>query len=204
MRQRSPKSKIEILEIAIPLFAQAGFDGVSMRNLGKKVGLTAPTLYHHFPDKQTLYLEAIAHIFSRKTKELSIILDSDVSPEQRLKEFVFAFCHIVHDNPDFCKLLQRELLVATHLRLLDELIYHFFFPSLLSLCAELAPGFDAHLLAVSILGLVLFHYQTTPLRQHLPGSRPEHNDPEVVANHVSCLLFQEMKKKGKFHQKDQR
>jgi len=48
---------------------------------------------------------------------------------------------------------------------------------------------NPHLLSISILGLVVFHYQVMPLRQLLPGGRQQHNDPEVVAEHVMRLLL---------------
>jgi TetR/AcrR family transcriptional regulator len=54
---------------------------------------------------------------------------------------------------------------------------------------ELAPDKDSHLLAISIFGLIAYHYQTMPIRIFLPGGKPEHNDSEVVANHVTSLLL---------------
>lgn len=191
MQSRHSKSKTEILDIAIPLFAEAGFNGVSMRDIAGEVGIMAASLYHHFRDKHTLYMAAMSHAFARKTKILSVVLAADVSPEQRLEKFVTAFCQLVHDNPDFTRLMQREILAGDdlRLRLVEEQVAQEFFSLLLSLCRELAPDHDPHLLSISILGLVVFHYQITPLRQLLPGSRPQHNDPEVVVEHVMRLLL---------------
>ena len=39
---------------AMALFAEKGFGQVSMRELAAHVGLTAGSLYHHFPSKQDL------------------------------------------------------------------------------------------------------------------------------------------------------
>ena len=46
MQRHHPKSKTEILDIAIPLFAEAGFNGVSMRAIAGEVGIKAAGLYH--------------------------------------------------------------------------------------------------------------------------------------------------------------
>ncbi len=191
MKTTTPTTKTAILETAIPLFAHAGFNGISMRTIAKTVGLTAPTLYHHFSDKQALYIAAIAHAFARKADSMSASLSTNENPQQRLKAFVHAFCKLIHDDPNFHKLVQRELLEndSSRLRLLAEQVFLDIFISLTALSKELDPDFDPHLLAVSIVGLVSYHYHCMPLRQYQPGSKEYHNDPEVVAEHVTHLLL---------------
>ena len=195
MRPIHPKSKTEILDAAIPMFAEAGFNGVSMRDIAKKVGLNAASLYHHFQDKHTLYSKAMSFAFARKTEIFSAPLSEDIPPEQRLKKFIAVFCRFVHDDPDFGKLIQREILAGEdlHLRLLAKQIFHEFFTALHSLCRELGTYYDPHLLSISIIGLMAYHYQMALLRQYQPGSQPEHNDPDVVAEHVTRLLLEGIK-----------
>jgi len=55
----SPDALNAIFHKTIPLFANSGFSGVSMRHIAKAVGVSIATLYHHFPDKQALYLRCI-------------------------------------------------------------------------------------------------------------------------------------------------
>lgn len=45
---------VQIFETACRLFAQKGFDGVSMRDLAQECGISKATLYHYFPDKDSL------------------------------------------------------------------------------------------------------------------------------------------------------
>lgn len=45
---------IQIFEVACRLFAQRGFDGVSMRDIAEACGVSKATLYHYFPDKDSL------------------------------------------------------------------------------------------------------------------------------------------------------
>ncbi|MEZ4600587.1 MAG: TetR/AcrR family transcriptional regulator [Syntrophotaleaceae bacterium] len=191
MQSNFPENKVKILEAAIPLFAEAGFNGVSMRSLATEVGLNPATLYHHFQDKHTLYMAAMSYAFARRAETLSAALGADAPPEQRLKKFAEALCRLIHDEPDFNKLIQREILAEDNkrLQLLADQVFHEFFTSLLSLCGELAPGYDSHMLAISIVGLMAYHYQITPLRRHLLGSSPDHDSPEEVAAHVVRLLL---------------
>lgn len=43
-----------ISEAAKRIFAERGYDGLSMRTLAKDVGITLSVIYHHFPDKDVL------------------------------------------------------------------------------------------------------------------------------------------------------
>jgi len=191
MQSNFPKCKVKILEAAIPLFAEAGFNGVSMRRLATEVGLNPATLYHHFQDKLALYMEAMSYAFARRTETLSVTLCADAPPEQRLKKFSEVLCRLIHDDRDFNKLIQREILAEDNkrLQLLADHVFHDFFTSLLSLCGELAPDFDPHLLAISILSLMIYHYEIAPLRRHLSGNSSDHDSPEEVAAHVVRLLL---------------
>jgi len=166
-----------------------------MRSLATEVGLNPATLYHHFQDKHTLYMAAMSHAFARRVETLSVALGADAPLKQRLEKFAEAFCRLIHDDPDFNKLIQREILAGDNrrLQLLADQVFHEFFTSLLSLCGKLAPGYDPHLLAISIVGLMVYHYQITPLRRHLSGSSPSHDSPEEVAAHVVRLLLRGVK-----------
>ncbi|AUF96132.1 TetR family transcriptional regulator [Pseudomonas sp. 02C 26] len=56
---------------AMALFAAKGFGQVSMRELAAHVGLTAGSLYHHFPSKQDLLYDLIEELY----EELQATLD---------------------------------------------------------------------------------------------------------------------------------
>jgi AcrR family transcriptional regulator len=56
------KTKDRIIDSAIALFSEKGYEGTSMRELAKKSGLTAAGIYNHFNNK-TEILRAIQTIF---------------------------------------------------------------------------------------------------------------------------------------------
>src|SRR3569833_1236091 len=56
-RRRSRRD--EILEIAVGLFAQRGYHGVSMDDIGSAAGVTGPALYHHFAGKEAMLVAAL-------------------------------------------------------------------------------------------------------------------------------------------------
>ena len=194
MRPQHPKTKKDILEKAIPLFAKSGFTGVSMRQIAKEIGMNAASLYHHFPDKQTLYVAAVQQAFATREFVLSEILAMKIPVKEKLHLFIKRICDFMQEDPDFSALIHREILDGdgddTRLRLLADQVLQNIFSAVISLAKELGPDKDPHLLAMSIFGMVAYHYQTTPIRVFLPGAKPEHNDSEVMANHVTELLLQ--------------
>ena len=191
MRPANPKNKVQILEMAIPLFAKAGFNGVSMRDIAKAVGMSAAALYYHFPDKQSLYLQAVAQAFANKDKTLMKVLMANLSPKKRLYNFILKFSELISNDKDFLSLLIREIIDgdAKRLKMLADQVFHMQFNLIIDLSKKLAPEFDPHLLTVSIIGQVIYHIAANPLRTYLKGGKPEHNDPELIANHVFDVLI---------------
>jgi AcrR family transcriptional regulator len=52
----------QILDTAATLFAQRGFHGVSVADLGAACGITGPALYKHFPSKDAMLAEMLVSI----------------------------------------------------------------------------------------------------------------------------------------------
>jgi hypothetical protein len=132
----------------------------------------------------------MAHAFADKAAGITAALESGSSAAERLERFVTGFTAVMAEDPSFRALLQRELLEGDEerLRLLAEQVFVQPFVGMTALARELAPDCDPHLLAISMAGLVLFHFETAPVRRFLPGTAAHHNDPEVVARHVLRLL----------------
>ncbi|MEN0083557.1 MAG: TetR/AcrR family transcriptional regulator [Leifsonia sp.] len=56
--QAKADRRAALLEAAAGLFAERGFNGVSLEELGAAVGVSGPAVYRHFPSKQAV-LEAL-------------------------------------------------------------------------------------------------------------------------------------------------
>ncbi len=64
------KTRELILQTALKLFSQKGFEAVSVRDIAAELELTAPALYVHFKSKQDI-LEAILRRMEERDAELS-------------------------------------------------------------------------------------------------------------------------------------
>ena len=59
-REEAPATRELILDTAERLFSARGVDGVAVRDLARDMGITASSLYNHFPSKQALYDAVVA------------------------------------------------------------------------------------------------------------------------------------------------
>jgi len=182
----------EILTAAIQLFSTAGYAGVSMRDIARVCHLNVGSLYHYFEDKQHLHLAAMQQAFAGRSVILLDILESSEPPLQRLTKLIDILCQLLNEDQTFSRLIQREMLDAdaVRLKLLAERVFGQFPSALNNLCRQLNPDLDPALLATSIMGMVLYLYQSAPLRKNLFGFQIECEQPEIISRHLQRLLYQ--------------
>ncbi len=67
MKQSAKKedTKQRILDEALRLFSQSGFDSVSVERIASAVGIKAPSLYKHFKSKQEIFDAIVAETYRR-------------------------------------------------------------------------------------------------------------------------------------------
>ena len=180
----------EILELSVPLFAEAGFDGVSMRDIAQAVGVSPAALYHHFSDKDDLYLQMVEAVFTEKTTGLKALLAADGTPWDRLEAFVAEFTELLAVEKDFQRLLQWGLLDTNEgrTRRLADNVFQGVVRDLYGLAGAFSGCFDRHLLTVSIMSLILLPFEAGKASRYLPGYSSHHERPAVLARHVVGLL----------------
>jgi AcrR family transcriptional regulator len=105
-----PSTREQILDAAERLFSRRGVDGVAVRDLARATGLTASSLYNHFPSKQALYDAVI----ERDLRPVMDIVAAAVRPGALDRESVRVtldqlVSHLAK-RPHFAGLLQRALL----------------------------------------------------------------------------------------------
>lgn len=177
------------------MFAAYGYNKVTIRDIGAAAGMTSAALYYHFQDKQTLYREALKFSFQSKAEITHAILSSQGTPEERLAAFIERYTQLLADDPDFRRVMQRELLDGDEesVGMLSELFQQPF-DELAAIVEVLAPATDIHMVMMSIIAMILYHYEVGPLRRLLPGAKPEHEDYRTLATHIKRLIFSMLEK----------
>ena len=183
-------TRTAVLKAAVLLFSEQGYEGVSMRNIAEAVNISAPALSNHFKDKQSLYVAAIAETFENKSELLLQALTGQGKPIVRLEHFVTRLSEMLHDDPEFRRLMQRELLDGDEerLRYLAKEVFESLFRHMMALLTELKPDCDAHNLAVIIDGMVQKPFELNPLDRFFPGSHQKHIHPAYITSQVMDVL----------------
>jgi AcrR family transcriptional regulator len=53
--EKSQRSREQILEAALELFSHRGYGATSMRDIAAEAGVSTGNVYHHFPDKESIF-----------------------------------------------------------------------------------------------------------------------------------------------------
>ena len=57
--ERSQRSRGQVLDAALALFSHQGFRATSVREIAEKAGVSTGNVYHHFTDKEAIFLELL-------------------------------------------------------------------------------------------------------------------------------------------------
>jgi AcrR family transcriptional regulator len=61
--ERSERSRRQILDAALKLFSHRGYGATSVQEIAEAAGLSKGNLYHHFPDKETVFRALLDRYF---------------------------------------------------------------------------------------------------------------------------------------------
>ncbi|WP_424813500.1 TetR/AcrR family transcriptional regulator [Roseococcus sp. YIM B11640] len=79
---------VQIFQVACRLFAQRGFDGVSMRDIAAECDISKATLYHYFPDKDSILRPLAMGTTKSIFLHVSKFDDPSRPPVERLRTFL--------------------------------------------------------------------------------------------------------------------
>ena len=108
MKQEDTKKRI--LDKALELFSENGYDSVSVGEIAKAVGIKAPSLYSHYPSKQAIFnaiVEDTALQYEKYTDKINIHVQnakkdmsvfSEITEEVLIKKVSQIFSYSLHDE----------------------------------------------------------------------------------------------------------
>jgi AcrR family transcriptional regulator len=109
--QLTPRAR-EIVDAALALLEEEGPDGLSMRRLAERLGIRAPSIYKHLPDKQALEAAIISAGFELQADAFEAAVANARDP---LDALALAYRRFGQAHPHLYRLmtaqeLRRELL----------------------------------------------------------------------------------------------
>lgn len=93
--------RAEIMDATKELLARTGHvDAVSIREIAKIVGVTPPSIYRHFADKDQLIEAVVAQVFEDLDAVMSAATDPNESPMERLRQQGQAYVRFAREHPE--------------------------------------------------------------------------------------------------------
>ena len=192
-----------ILEAAEILFAQKGFDAVSMSAIASLANTSKPNIYHHFKNKNDLYLAVIKTAVRRSSALLDTLEDSPGTFRQRLTGFSAGQLDNILGHKRSTQLILRETLSegSQHGQEITRLVMGEVFNRLVAMVHqgqqenEFRKDIDPTLAAFMIVSANMFFFQASPTMQHLPEVGFV-DDADTYSKGVMDVLINGMLQKG--------
>ena len=107
--RRPTDTRDRVLQVAQVLFAERGYRGTSLRDIAKRIGIKAPSLLHHFPSKQLLYLAVLDKMFESLEDAANAIAWGRENRQERMRQAVGNAIDFIAMHPDFVRIMWKEM-----------------------------------------------------------------------------------------------
>jgi AcrR family transcriptional regulator len=157
-RQTAEERREQILDAALRVFSEKGYNGASIRDIAREVGVTEGLLYHYFASKEQI-LHACWKEHSWHTHLQRILGSSEGVPlEQVLRALVIDFLQSLYEKAPMVRMCASEMqhnseIAAFYMERIEEnqrLIHHFLHTRQLN--GEIRPDADLAVVAGLLMG----------------------------------------------------
>lgn len=105
---RGLDTRERVLQTAQALFAERGYRGTSLRDIAGKIGIKAPSLLHHFPSKQQLYIAVLDRIFQGMEEAAGRLMVGRGNAQDKLRRAIEDAIDFMVEHPEQVRLLWKE------------------------------------------------------------------------------------------------
>ncbi len=98
-----------LLRAAARLFAERGFSGVSLEDLGAAVGVSGPAVYRHFANKQALLGAILVGVSERLLAGGREVVERDAAPADALRDLIRFHVDFALSDADVIRVQDRDL-----------------------------------------------------------------------------------------------
>jgi AcrR family transcriptional regulator len=166
MRLNAVDRKKQLIEIAMKLFSEQGFDGTSTRQIADAAGITEAIIFRHFRTKEDLFWAVLSDRIERRGRSRRIreIIDSEPDLRQMLREVA---CNVLDRTADDTAVTRLLLFSALRNSELSDRFFRTYAQETFEMLSDvirkgIADGsirpMDPVLAARSFLGMLVYHY----------------------------------------------
>jgi AcrR family transcriptional regulator len=86
MQNRSIETRARIIESAMDLFAQKGFEVTSVADICEAAGVSKGAFYHHFPSKQAIFQQGMEEWVESIDRQLALVRETGANVPEALAQ----------------------------------------------------------------------------------------------------------------------
>lgn len=192
-----------ILDAAEILFAEKGFDAVSMSAIARLAKTSKPNIYHHFKNKVELYLAIMKTAVQRSSALLDALEDAPGTYRQRLATFSAGQLDNIFAHQRSTQLILREALSGGSEpgREIAKYAVAEVFNRLVSMIeqgqqeGEFRSDIDPMLASFMIVSTNMFFFQSAPVMKFIPEASFS-EDTHAYNNDVMDIFFHGVLREG--------
>ena len=199
-RRDASATRDALLAAGTQLFAERGYDGVSVRAIARAAGVNTAMISYHFGGKRKLYLAILDATFTEIVSEAERLAGVATAAPDALREFVAVVSSIAtRRHPHLCTMMLREVLTGGR-RLDSELVAR---PARILTAVQriIERGVregafrpvDPVLTHLSLVGSLVFFFATAAFRQRVFAAgalRVAPPDAGAYVQHMQDLITQ--------------
>lgn len=106
-REKTPAEKAaekaRILDAALDILAADGYEGLTMRRLGQKIGASATKIYLYFVNKDEVYLSVVIEGYRQLCDSLRQAMETVSGGEAQFDAFLHTYLEFAWSHPPFTR-----------------------------------------------------------------------------------------------------
>jgi TetR/AcrR family transcriptional regulator len=180
-------SRMNLIKVATPLFAEKGFNGVNLREIASVAGINVSMISYYFGGKEGLYGAVLREQFA-VMKRVTDIAQLDIDPMQKVELYVRATVARYRKNPYLLRFYTSELtnptpcfaaIVKPAVQEVVKTLQQLFADGLAH--CQFRAGLNPTDTALALAGMINFYFLLEPATGELVDHSPE-RDEELTRN----------------------
>ncbi|WP_404900322.1 TetR/AcrR family transcriptional regulator [Priestia filamentosa] len=105
-------TKDKIKAVSLKLFTEYGYDGTTLSEIAKIVGIQKPSIYNHFKSKEDLYLCLFESILEEHIYKINQLIKEihELAPKEKLKSILLDTCKYYKYDENKSAFLKRAMI----------------------------------------------------------------------------------------------
>ena len=194
-------TKDEILKVAAHHFAKRGYEGISLDEIAKELGITKPAIYYHFKNKADLYKAVLMERLRGLVEAIKEATNKSTEPCEKLRLYIESFGSYLQKKSCFAAILAHEF--ADEGIHMDKEMTQELSKTLGKLTAIINEGIEKGLFTlqnpmavqITIVSTLIMHQTTQPLRKKVTSFIQDYEIlPEPNIEDIAKILAQNILK----------